>query len=258
MSPSRPSDITPARVLLFLRDAGPHTGGSLARHFAIPPGLSPAFAHYNRLSDVLRRLEGSGLIRRDGPPMDWKSIGSLEGLASQTHWSVTSALTNLQDALELSLTGLVSAQEPPSDSSAALQRVRDRVAEALPEDRVYREDFIASLVEMRFCMDHGCFIAVLGLAGKCLEIAIKHRLSEAGVEFEDDWMLGKLLSKLKESQAHYVDPALTNIANIINQSRIPAVHAKRTVPIPSREQAAMVVHAVVDFLNRTLVSSVPH
>ena len=44
-----------------------------------------------------------------------------------------------------------------------------------------------------------------------------------------------------------------NIANIINVSRIPAVHSKRDVPIPSEDQAVMVVRAVLDVIARMLL-----
>ena len=65
-------------------------------------------------------------------------------------------------------------------------------------------------------------------------------------------MIGTLLTKLRE-HGDYVDPALGNVINVINQSRIPAVHAKRAIPIPSRDQAVMVVGAVLDMLRRTVL-----
>jgi hypothetical protein len=34
-----------------------------------------------------------------------------------------------------------------------------------------------------------------------------------------------------------------------------AVHAKRAIPIPSRDQAVMVVAAVIDVLKRTILSA---
>ena len=48
--------------------------------------------------------------------------------------------------------------------------------------------------------------------------------------------------------------SLPEIAKIINQSRIPAVHAKERIPVPSREQAVMVIHAVADTVNRAIIS----
>ena len=50
----------------------------------------------------------------------------------------------------------------------------------------------------------------------------------------------------------YLDPTLTNIANIINESRITAVHAKERIPIPSRDQAVMVIFATRDVVRRNL------
>ena len=45
-----------------------------------------------------------------------------------------------------------------------------------------------------------------------------------------------------------------NLAKIINQSRIPAVHALERIPVPSKNRAIMVIHAVVDTVNRVIVS----
>ena len=97
----------------------------------------------------------------------------------------------------------------------------------------------------------------MALAGKILEICLKQRLDNWGVEYSDRSMIGQLLTELKKasSREDYIDPALGNIADIINQSRITAVHAKESVPVPSREQAAMVICAVSDMLNRTFAST---
>jgi len=50
----------------------------------------------------------------------------------------------------------------------------------------------------------------------------------------------------------YLDPTLTNVVNNINISRITAVHAKEKIPIPSRDQAIMVIFATRDVVRRNL------
>jgi hypothetical protein len=95
----------------------------------------------------------------------------------------------------------------------------------------------------------------MALGGKILELGLKQRMIDLNFKFDDNWMLGTLVSKLGSLPQEYVDPALGNLVNIINQSRIPAVHAKRAIPIPSRDQAIMVVAAVVDVLKRTILSA---
>jgi hypothetical protein len=42
-----------------------------------------------------------------------------------------------------------------------------------------------------------------------------------------------------------------HLVEIINKNRIPAVHAKESIPIPSEDEAAMVIHAVLDVVKRT-------
>ncbi len=93
------------------------------------------------------------------------------------------------------------------------------------------------------------------LSGKILEITIKHYFVMNSITFQNDLMLGPLLRKLAEQEGAYVDPGLKNVANIINLSRIPAVHAKENVPIPSKEQASMVIFATLDVLNRFLINA---
>lgn len=49
-----------------------------------------------------------------------------------------------------------------------------------------------------------------------------------------------------------MDPTLMNVVQIINSSRITAVHAQERVPVPSRDQAIMVIFATRDVVRRNL------
>ena len=116
-------------------------------------------------------------------------------------------------------------------------------------DHGYKKDLVESLRELSTCIGSRCYIAALALSGKILEIAVKHYLDEVGDPVQADMMLGPLLRKL-DDHPQYVDPGLKSVAHIINASRIPAVHAKRDVPVPSADQAVLVVRAVLDVVKR--------
>jgi hypothetical protein len=57
---------------------------------------------------------------------------------------------------------------------------------------------------------------------------------------------------LIEYSGQYLDPSLKNIWILINAQRIIGVHAKDKTPIPSRDQAIMVIFAVKDTVTRML------
>lgn len=117
----------------------------------------------------------------------------------------------------------------------------------------YREDFLKTLDEIRICFDEGCFIAAIGLCGKILEVCLKEVLLRHGIQCDPNAMVGTLIKSIKErAPSEYIDPTLMNVVNIINTSRITAVHAKERIPIPSRDQAIMVIFATRDVVRRNL------
>jgi hypothetical protein len=66
-------------------------------------------------------------------------------------------------------------------------------------------------------------------------------------------MIGELLKTVRERVPdEYIDPALASVADIINKSRITAVHAKERTPVQSRDQAIMVIFATRDVVHRNL------
>ena len=143
---------------------------------------------------------------------------------------------------------------PASETSSTLAELLKN-CERVTINLVYRDDLLTSIKELRICFSQECYIACLALSGKILEICLKQVMLDNNVPFDDGWMIGMLLRKLKESQCEkYLDQSLPDIANVINKSRIPAVHAVEKIPVPSREQAIMVIHAVVDTVNRVIVS----
>jgi len=248
--------LSPAAILLFIRNQPGSTLAALKAEFAFPGQIGwstdPAVPQRaTRLQAILRNIEGAGLI---GQTRASESDSQTPGQPAAPAWSATPLLVKLQEALELSLSTLAEARSAElSDSARELDNATELAKSIVDSDAVYGEDLAESLREMRISLEGGCFIAVMGLGGKVLEICLKQHMLNLGLAFDDNWMLGTLVSKLREQSGEYVDPSLGNIINIINQSRIPAVHAKRAIPIPSKHQADMVVAAVIDVLKRTIL-----
>ena len=118
---------------------------------------------------------------------------------------------------------------------------------------MYRADFLKTLDEIRICFDEGCFIAAIALCGKILEVCLKETLGRHNVQSDPNAMIGGLIKSIKERvPSEYIDPALMNIVNIINMSRNTAIHSKERIPIPSRDQAIMVIFATRDVVRRNL------
>jgi len=137
--------------------------------------------------------------------------------------------------------------------------VSESVAMLLEECRhaqineIYRDDFLRSLEEIGICFDQGCFIATIGLCGKILEVCLKELLLRNDIRVDPNFMVGKLIKTIRERVVdEYLDPALLHVVNIINMSRITAVHANERIPVPSRDQAIMVIFATRDVVRRNL------
>ena len=116
------------------------------------------------------------------------------------------------------------------------------------------QDLSETLNEIRICFNTRCFVAAIALAGKVLEICLKKYVVSFGVRCEDNWTIGAILKKIKEIGVggKIGFPNINNIAGIINQYRIYAVHSKDEVIIPSREEAIMVVYGMLKVLNQTV------
>jgi hypothetical protein len=127
------------------------------------------------------------------------------------------------------------------------------IANGLPQS-AYRDNLAATLQELRTCYAAGCFIATLFLAAKVLEFCLKIILTNSTVP-PDKWKplgLGKLIGCVRDNcvEVQLLD-GLGAIANLINDNRNPAVHATERNPIPSKEQANMVIYAMADVMKRT-------
>ena len=137
-----------------------------------------------------------------------------------------------------------------SEVSHSIISLREECQQATINEN-YKEEFLHTLEELAICFDNACYIAAIGLSGKILEVCLKEILITNNISFDPNSMIGSLVRLVKEKiPSEYTDPSLVNIANIINQSRITAVHAKERIPIPSRDQTIMVVFATRDVVRR--------
>lgn len=142
--------------------------------------------------------------------------------------------------------------DPKTEVSEAVAALQTECAQAQINE-AYREDFLVTLNEIRICFDDTCFIAAIGLCGKILEVCLKEILQRHNVQYDPNAMVGTLIKAMRDRvPQEYLDSALTNVVNIINASRITAVHAKERIPVPSRDQAIMVIFATRDVVRRNL------
>jgi len=199
------------------------------------------------IANLLEMLGGCGVVQEVMPTLGGGGIG----FAYRLNPDIVSQISggkSIVDIADDALSGSL------NDTSAALGGLLRRCRER-PINPIYADDLLATLAELRTCFANECYIACLALSGKLLEICLKQLFISKSIHFEERWMIGELLRKLREADPErYLDQSLGDIANIINKSRIPAVHSKERVPVPSREQAVMVINAVVDTMNRTLLS----
>ena len=141
---------------------------------------------------------------------------------------------------------------PRTEVSEAVAALLRECRESKLND-TYRDDFLTTLDEIRICFDQGCYMAAIGLSGKILEVCLKEILLRHQVEWRKRATIGELIKTVRERvPGEYVDPTLESVSDIINKSRITAVHAKERVPVPSRDQAIMVIFATRDVVRRNL------
>jgi hypothetical protein len=199
------------------------------------------------IANILEKLGAAGIVADVNPTF---GVGGL-GFAYRLAPAIVSSLTDRESIINLVDDFLGGGTDETSASiGRLLRRCKDHSI-----NPVYVDDLLATLKELRLCFANECYIACLALSGKLLEICLKQTMISSNIPFDENWMIGKLLKELRAADPNrYLDQSLGDVANIINKSRIPAVHTLEKVPVPSREQAVMVINAVVDTVNRTLLS----
>ena len=200
------------------------------------------------VANLLEMLGGCGIIQDVAPAFGNAGIGFIYRLNDDVIDRIREGVP-ISDIVDDALAG--SGNDTVAALGALLRRCRDR-----PINPVYKDDFLATLTELRTCFARDCFIACLGLSGKILEICLKQVMIKHNIRFNKTWTIGELLRKLQGAKPDlYLDQNLGAIATVIQKSRNPAVHSSNRVPLPTREQAGMVIYAVIDTVNRTLLAS---
>lgn len=199
------------------------------------------------IANSLERLGGHGIVADVQPTFGEQGMGFVYRISPNLVVELIS-----EDAVVRLVNGLFDG--PPSETSTTLAGLLENCGK-VTINHIYRDDLLASIKELRLCFASECYIACLALSGKILEICLKQVLINNQIEFDDDWMIGRLIRKFQDAHLEfYLDQSLPHLARIINESRIPAVHSKAKIPVPSKNQAIMVIHAVVDTVNRVIVS----
>lgn len=203
-------------------------------------GVAPTTTHIEKLSLMGLVKDASPLFGKNGGMWIGYSL-SEEGFNSANNETLfNNYISELQ-------------QKPTNEISNS---VRDLIVLS-KESNInlnYKDDFIKTLEEIAICFDNECYIATISLSGKILETTLTEILQRNNIEIGERDMLGKLIRKIKDNKVNeYIDPALTEIAKVISYSRNSAIHHNEKIPIPSREQAIMVVFAMKDVVQRNLI-----
>ncbi|HLC85107.1 MAG TPA: hypothetical protein VJH22_04920 [Candidatus Nanoarchaeia archaeon] len=119
-----------------------------------------------------------------------------------------------------------------------------------------KDELTADLVEMRRCMDAGCYRSTVIICGRLLEIALHRKYFEAtgidALEKTPGIGLGNLVAKLHEKGVD-LDPAINQQIHLVNQVRIFSVHKKQQPFSPSKEQTQAIILYTTDILNKLFV-----
>ena len=202
-------------------------------------GVAPVTAYIEKLS-----LAG---IIKDAQPIFGRNGGMWIGFGLSSLGLSCGRDTEL---LEKTLEGLF--DKPINEVSKSVSDLIE-ICKHKPIRQNYKDDFIRTLEEIAICFQNDCYNATITLCGKILEICLMEILQNNKIELPYNRMIGNLLKTVKDRiPTHYLDPSLNSVSEIISKSRNTAIHYNERIPIPSRDQAIMVIFATRDVVNRHL------
>ena len=146
---------------------------------------------------------------------------------------------------------IISAIVPPVNEVS--ESVRDLADQCRNSniDTNYKEDLVRTIDEIAKCFENDCHIAVISMCGKVMEVCLTQILIRNEIDPTEYRMIGRLLGAVRANvDDFYMDDALINIGKIISRSRNTAIHFNQMIPVPSRDQAIMVIFATRDMVNR--------
>ncbi len=226
-------------------------GSSVSKDVTVDPSTSEALqgAGVALVTTYIEQLSLLDIVR-DPSPLFGEEGGMWIGYRLSDYGR---QLSNSKNDLRRAVAELIGG--PKTEVSEAVMSLQEE-CNKVKINELYQEDFLKTLDEIRICFDEGCFIATIGLCGKLLEVCLKEMLIRNNVTFDPNAMVGSLIKSIQNNiPEEYTDPTLKNIVNIINTSRITAVHSKEKIPVPSRDQAIMVIFATRDIVLRNFSHS---
>ena len=207
--------------------------------FLLEIGVAPVTAHIEKLSLM-------GLVK-DASPIFGKNGGMWIG------YSLSDKGYECANNEEIFNEYISKLKEKPTNEISNSVRTLIELSKNSNINPNYKDDFIATLNEIAICFDNECYIATISLCGKILEITLTEIIKRNNIIVGERVMLGQLIKKIKENQIdEYLDPALPEISKVISYSRNSAIHYNEKIPIPSREQAIMVIFAMKDVVQRNI------
>jgi hypothetical protein len=144
---------------------------------------------------------------------------------------------------------LVKASSPPLNEIAQEIKELADLCDGTDINPNFKADYIRTLDEIAICFNHDCYIATISLCGKILEISLTDILQRNAIDTSNIQMIGQLIHAARENlNLRYIDNTLYDVARIISKSRNTAVHFNDGIPVPTRDQAMMVIFATRHFV----------
>lgn len=144
---------------------------------------------------------------------------------------------------------LIKAYEPPLNEIAQAIKDLADMCDGADINPNFKADYIRTLDEIAICFNHDCYIATISLCGKILEISLTDILQRNGIDTSNIRMIGQLIHAARENlNVTYIDNTFYDVARIISKSRNAAVHFNDQIPVPTRDQAVMVIFATRHFV----------
>jgi len=119
----------------------------------------------------------------------------------------------------------------------------------VPQD--IREEIKLDFEEIRKCYYAEAFRSAIGICGRVLEILLARKYyEEKGIDAtEQQWTIGQLIRKCFEENV-IDEPALGDISNLINRSRIDSVHSTRRLYRPQSDDAKSIIEFTISLVRK--------
>jgi len=120
---------------------------------------------------------------------------------------------------------------------------------AVPKD--IRDEIKCDFDDIQKCYYAGAFRPAIGVCGRILETILARKyFEEKGIDpLEQNWLIGHLIRKCFEDKV-IIEPALGDVCNVINKSRINSVHKKRRLFIPEETMTRSIIEFTISLIKK--------